>query len=70
MHKLQNKMFLKCDLGKPQKRVLFLVAGSLRGGGQNVCASKEKRTKGLSGRATKKRTFILRIPLHTNRQIK
>ena len=31
-------------LGKPQKRVLFLVAGPLRGGGVNGCATKEKRT--------------------------
>ena len=32
-------------LGKPQKKVLFFLAGPLRGGrGLNVCATKEKRT--------------------------
>ena len=32
-------------VGKPQKKVIFLVAGPLRGGGRlNGCATKEKRT--------------------------
>ena len=34
-----------CNWGKPQKKVLFLVAGPLRGGGGlNGCATKEKIT--------------------------
>ena len=56
-----------------RKKVLFLVAGPLRGGGRlNGCANKEKRTffyvrkkgpmatkpKGLSGRDTTKITFF------------
>ena len=53
--------------GKPHKKVLFLVDGPLRGESGEGCATKEKRTffnirkndnKGLSGRATKKRTFF------------
>ena len=32
------------SLGKPQKKVLFLVARPLKGRGGNGCATKEKRT--------------------------
>ena len=79
------QIILEAVLGKPQKKVHFLVVRPLRRGGGKGPTTKEKRTfflyfslkflwplsrgmwggvgKGLSGRTTKKRTFILGLPL-------
>ena len=77
-------------LGKPQKKVPFLMAGPLRegGGGLKGCTIKEKElffnvrekflwplsrggegAKGLSDRATKKRTFFFAASLSLSSHI-
>ena len=66
-------------LGKPQEKFFFSGRATKRGGGLNVCATKEKRrffyvrkkvpmggAKGLCSRATKKITFFCGFPFLLN----
>ena len=61
---LMTPQKLGIQLGKPQKKVIFLVAGPLRGGGLNGCATKEKRTFfDVRKKVPMDKELFLRLPL-------